>query len=134
LAKKIMAKITGIGGIFFKSTAPVALRNWYKEQLHFDIHEWGGSSFFWRDNDQPELKGRTEWSIMDAASTYMGKPEQQFMINYRVDNLDELLAELAEKGVEQIGETDVQPYGKFAWVLDGDGNRIELWEPQEDGF
>lgn len=119
-----MARVTGIGGIFFKSENPEALRAWYRDHLGMDIQEWGGLAFPW---NEPE--GTTVWSIFPASTTYLAPSTAPFMINYRVANLEEVLAALRAEGCEVDEKMDASEYGKFGWVMDPDGNRIELWEP-----
>jgi predicted enzyme related to lactoylglutathione lyase len=129
-----MSRITGIGGIFFKAADPAKLQDWYKTHLHFDISEWGGRAFMWRDHTNPEEVGRTEWSIMDEKTDYLNPSTKNFMINYRVTDLEKLLATLKAEGVTVVGEMETYPYGKFGWILDPEGQKIELWEPIESGF
>ncbi len=128
-----MAKVTGIGGVFFKAEDPASLKTWYGEKLGLPVTPWG-ASFFWRAWEGSEERCRTEWSAMDESTKYLDPSTKPFMINYRVDNLVELLDELRAAGVAVIGEIDEQPYGKFGWVMDPEGNKIELWEPNEAGF
>ena len=120
--------VTGIGGVFFKSPDADASRAWYRENLGLDGTS-PGVNFFWRDRSDPARFGFTVWSVFAADSEYFGSPEQSFMINYRVDDLDALLADLRGRGVQQVGEVEEYWYGRFAWVIDIDGNRVELWEP-----
>ena len=109
-------KITGIGGVFFKANDAEALRRWYGEHLGIDVDPgWGGAQF-----------GDTVWSIFKASSRYFDKP---FMINYRVANLDAMLAQLRAAGVEVDDKVDETEFGRFGWAVDPEGNRIELWEP-----
>ncbi len=129
-----MSRITGIGGIFFKANEPAKLKDWYKTHLHFDINEWGGRAFMWRDHDRPEEIGRTEWSIMDEKTDYLNPSTKNFMINYRVSDLEKLLETLKAEGVTIVGEMETYPYGKFGWIIDPEGQKIELWEPIESGF
>ncbi len=129
-----MTRITGLGGIFFKAKNPEQLRDWYKKHLHFDISPWGGKTFFWREAENPEQIARTEWSIMDDKTTYLDPGQKDFMINYRVENLELLLQELKAEGVTVAGEIESYPYGKFGWIIDPEGQKIELWEPIESGF
>ncbi len=120
-----MAKITGIGGVFFKAQHSLEdLRTWYKEKLGIELDDYGGHTFKW---DNPI--GRTVWSTFDKSSDYFAPSGAPFMINYRVDDLLAFLADIKAKGVEQIGEVNSYDYGKFAWILDLDGNKLELWEP-----
>ena len=125
-----MAKITGIGGIFFRAkTDDKALRAWYTEKLGIAEQWEGGTTFPWLEKEEPHAEGCTVWSVFKPEGTYFGDSGQSFMINYRVDNLDEYLQELESKGVEIIDRKDQDEYGKFAWIHDADGNRIELWQP-----
>ena len=124
-----MAKITGIGGVFIKSSGKGAeLAAWYKENLGLTLESWGGAILKWPD-DKAEDGGLTVWSSADADSKWFSPSESSFMINYRVDNLDELLASLKENGVEIQKGPDSEENGKFAWIMDPDGNKVELWEP-----
>ena len=123
-----MKRVTGIGGIFFKAQDPESLKKWYREHLGIDAGQYG-ATFTWRDKDNPELECQTAWSLFPQNTKYFDPSSAQFMINYRVDDLDGLLAAMRSAGVvvdEQIQEFD---YGRFAWVMDPEGNRIELWEP-----
>ena len=123
-----MKRVTGIGGIFFKAQDPAALKIWYRENLGIDAGQYG-ATFTWRDKDNPEQEGQTAWSLFPQDTKYFDPSSAQFMINYRVDDLDGLLAALRSSGVvvdEPVQEFD---YGRFAWVMDPEGNRIELWEP-----
>lgn len=122
--------VTGIGGVFFKAKDPAKLREWYRTHLGIDAEEMG-VNFFWRDINEQKY-GRTVWSLFPQRTTYFGESTQAFMINYRIRNLDTLLNELRNKGVHQVGAVEEYWYGRFAWVVDGEGNRVELWEP--DGF
>lgn len=127
-----MADATGIGGIFFRADDPEALADWYEE--HFGLHrdEHGSVVWGWRDYDDPDRAGGTVWSIFEADTDYFGPGDQDFMVNLRVDDLDTMLAELAAAGIEPVEEPESFEYGKFAWVEDPEGHRIELWEPPED--
>ena len=126
-----MAKVTGIGGVFFKSAgdnAP-ALAAWYSKHLSMPLENWGGAILKWPD-DKAEDKGLTVWSVAGKDSKWFSPSNSSFMINYRVDNLDELLAQLRAGGVEIIGGPESHENGKFAWIMDPDGNKVELWEPK----
>jgi predicted enzyme related to lactoylglutathione lyase len=127
-----MKRVTGIGGIFFRSKDPTALNAWYKDRLGLPVGEDGQTVFSWRDSDDPQRLGMTVWSAFDSDTEYFGRPEQQWMVNYRVDNLDALLGELQREGVEIVPHREEAEYGKFAWVVDPEGNRIELWEPPRE--
>lgn len=116
-----MAKAVGIGGIFYKVADPVATRAWYAEHLGLSTDDFG--STFIGD-------GMTIWSPFTATTDYFGPGDQPFMVNFRVDDLDALLAELATKGVQTIGTPLDESYGKFGWIVDCDGFKVELWEPK----
>jgi predicted enzyme related to lactoylglutathione lyase len=121
-------KVTGIGGVFFRARDPARMSSWYQEQLGIGV-EAGHSDFLWREHDQPEQVGRTVWSIFPAETEYFGPARPAFMINYRVASLDRMLDQLRRNGitVEKVEDYD---YGRFAWITDPEGNRIELWEPK----
>ncbi len=120
-----MKRVTGIGGIFFKSKDPQALGEWYLKHLGIDVQEWGGAAFRW------EGGGTTVWSPFKADSTYFAPSTAPFMINYRVDDLHAVLAVLRAEGVQVDDKVDESEYGKFGWVIDPDGNKLELWQPPE---
>lgn len=126
-----MKRVTGIGGIFFKSEDPGKLRAWYGKHLGFNITEWG-STFQWIEPDKSDANqtARTEWSPFANDTNYFAPSEKPFMFNYRVENLTELLKILHDEGVTIVGEMEEFPYGKFAWIMDPEGNKIELWEPK----
>jgi predicted enzyme related to lactoylglutathione lyase len=121
-------RVTGIGGIFFKADQPEALRAWYQEHLGIPNEKYG-ASFWWRDDENPDRRGMTIWSIFARESTYFDPSTSPFMINYRVDNLDALLEQLRAEGVTIDPKREDHEYGRFAWIIDPAGNRIELWEP-----
>jgi len=123
-----MTRVTGIGGIFFKSGNPGRLREWYDE--HLGIAPGGeGAAFEWREKDAPETLGMTVWSIFPSSSRYFDPSQSAFMINYRVDDLDRVLKLLREEGVEVDPKVEDSADGRFGWAMDPDGNRFELWEP-----
>jgi predicted enzyme related to lactoylglutathione lyase len=125
-----MAKVTGIGGVFIKSTKDKqALADWYRDNLGLNFEDWGGSIINWTDDSQVD-GGMTVWSTAAPDSKWFAPSESAFMINYRVDDLDGLLAKLKESGVELVGDPTDDFNGKFAWVMDPDGNKVELWEPK----
>ncbi|MEZ4618030.1 MAG: VOC family protein [Caldilineaceae bacterium] len=124
-----MKRVTGIGGIFFNSPDPVALRAWYKAHLGIDVQEWGGTAFQWADDDGTPVAGSTVWTVNDATSNAFAPSTASFMINYRVADLQALVAALRAEGCTVLEESDASEYGKFAWVIDPDGNKVELWEP-----
>ncbi|MFM9905178.1 MAG: VOC family protein [Pyrinomonadaceae bacterium] len=124
-----MAKVTGIGGVFFKSAGKGSeLAAWYEKNLGITLESWGGSILKWTD-DKVVDGGMTVWSTASADSKWFSPSESSFMINYRVDNMDELLAQLKQNGVEIVKGPDAEENGKFAWIMDPDGNKVELWEP-----
>ena len=124
-----MAKVTGIGGVFFKSKGKSAgLAEWYKTNLGLVLEPWGGAILKWPD-DNADDGGLTVWNAADHDTKWFSPSESSFMINYRVDDLDELLASLKENGVEIVSGPESHENGKFAWIMDPDGNKVELWEP-----
>ena len=124
-----MKRVTGIGGIFFKAKDPAALRAWYAKHLGIDVQPWGGAAFTWADDAGNAMKGTTIWNIGDAAGDTYAPSTATFMINYRVDDLTALLAQLKSNGVEILKGPDSDENGKFAWIMDPEGNKIELWQP-----
>ena len=127
-----MAKITGIGGVFIKSTNDKdALAAWYRDNLGLKFEDWGGSIINWKDDAQLD-GGMTVWTTAAADSKWFAPSESSFMINYRVDDLDGLLAHLKQNGVQIVKGPDEEFNGKFAWIMDPDGNKLELWEPKAD--
>ena len=124
-----MAKITGIGGVFFKSRSDhKELAAWYHKHLGMPMESWGGTILRWPD-DKAEDGGLTVCTTSANDSKWFSPSESSFMINYRVDNLDELLDELKQNGVEIVSGPESHENGKFAWIMDPDGNKVELWEP-----
>lgn len=127
-------RVTGIGGIFFKSKDPKASREWYHKHLGIQCSDEYGGMFEWRKTSNPEETGFTVWSPFEEKTEYFQPSKKDFMFNYRVENLEELLKVLKEEGVEIVGEMQEFEYGKFGWILDPEGNKVELWEPIEDSF
>lgn len=124
-----MARITGIGGVFFKSRGDsAALAAWYQQHLGIALESFGGTVLRWPD-DKAEDKGLTVWSIADKDSQWFSPSNAAFMINYRVDKLSEMIEQLRRDGVEIVGGPESHENGKFAWIMDPDGNKVELWEP-----
>ena len=124
-----MARITGIGGVFFKSRNDrAALAAWYQEHLGISLESFGGAVLKWPD-DKGEDKGLTVWHIAEKESQWFSPSDSSFMINYRVDDLDEMIAQLRAAGVEIVGGPESHENGKFAWIMDPEGNKVELWEP-----
>ena len=124
-----MKRVTGIGGIFFNANDPVALRAWYKQHLGIDVQEWGGTAFTWTDAAGNPTKGTTAWSIGAADGKHFAPSKSTFMINYRVADLAALLQALRAEGCNVLEKTDDSEYGKFGWVMDPEGNKVELWQP-----
>jgi len=128
-----MKKVTGIGGIFFKCQDPKAIKEWYHKNLGLETDQYG-AMFAFRKLEEPKEKAYLQWSPFAENTEYFQPSEKQFMINYRVDNLEALLVELEQAGVTIIGEMQTFDYGKFAHILDPEGNKIELWEPVDTAF
>src|SRR3954471_9653119 len=128
-AKEVsIEQVTGIGGVFFKVKDPKAMAEWYRTTL--GIQSKGGyTDFTWRDKDHPEEMGHTAWRIFPTNTTYFGESSSSLMINYRVANLERMLEQLRRNGVK-IEKIDDYDYGRWAWMMDPEGNRIELWEPK----
>ena len=124
-----MRRVIGIGGIFFKAKDPVALRAWYQQHLGIDVQGWGGTSFRWVDANGAACNGSTVWSIMPDTTQYYAPSTAPFMVNYRVADLHALLAALRAEGCAVDEKVDESDFGKFGWVMDPEGNRVELWEP-----
>ena len=125
-----MAKVTGIGGVFFKGKGdPKALMAWYEKHLGFALEPWGGAVLKWPDDRGPD-KGATVWTVAKPDTTWFAPSDASFMINYRVDELEALLANLRAAGIEILKRFDDDDNGKFAWIVDPDGNKVELWEPK----
>jgi predicted enzyme related to lactoylglutathione lyase len=123
-------RVTALGGIFFKCADPAAMRDWYAHHLGFNTDQYG-ASFEWRHADRPDKKGSTVWSPFAADTKYFEPSEKEFMINLRVENLAWLLEELKKEGITQIGTLQEYEYGKFAHIMDPEGNKIELWEAND---
>lgn len=126
-------KVNGIGGIFFKCQDTDKMKNWYHENLSLVTNEYG-SLFEFRKADKPNEKAYLNWSPFADDTKYFEPSEKKFMINYRVENLEELVDELKAKGVTILDEIEVFEYGKFVHILDPENNKIELWEPIDSVF
>jgi predicted enzyme related to lactoylglutathione lyase len=126
-----MAKVTGIGGVFFKSSDPVALGQWYRDQLGVEVQPWGGAQFFFNRRDRPGV-GYTVWNPFAADTKYFEPSERPYMINLRVDDLDAMLAQLRATGAQVLDRHEDGENGKFGYVLDPEGNLLELWEQSDD--
>ncbi|PHQ57597.1 MAG: hydroxyacid dehydrogenase [Lutibacter sp.] len=124
-------RVTGIGGLFFKTENPTKLKEWYKNHLGFNVDDWG-CTFWWKDdNGKP---ASTQWSPFKNDTSYFSPAKKDYMFNYRVEDLIGLLKKLKQEGITIIGEIEEYEYGKFGWILDLEGNKIELWEPIDTAF
>lgn len=124
-------RVTGIGGLFFKTSNPKATKEWYKRHLGFNTDQWG-CTFWWKDKDGKD--GSTQWSPFPEDTEYFKPSNKEFMFNYRVADLEGLLKVLKKEGVAIVGKMETYEYGKFAWIMDNDENKIELWEPLDSVF
>ena len=124
-----MNRVTGIGGIFFKAQDPEAMQAWYKRHLGIDVQDWGGAAFRWTDADGAPVGGTTAWSIMPAEGDAFAPSTASFMVSYRVADLGPLLEALRAEGCNVLDKFEESDYGKFGWVVDPEGNNVELWEP-----
>lgn len=132
LTKKVkgqtnMKRVTGIGGIFFKCKDPKKIKEWYKTHLGLNTNEYG-ATFEWKDADDSTKKGSTTWSPFAESTKYFEPSSKDFMINYRVENLEALVEELKKEGVTVLDNIETYDYGKFVHILDIEGNKVELWE------
>ena len=123
-----MKRVIGFGGIFFKASEPEKLCGWYRTHLGIEINE-RAATFKWRRLDDPKKESYTVWSPFPNDTDYFAPSEKPFMINFQVENLEELLAQLKREGVDIDSRVETYDYGKFGWIMDPEGNRIELWEP-----
>ena len=124
-------KVTGIGGIFFFSDNPQKTKDWYAKNLGFEINEWGSSGFEFRDINNPEEIGSLQWTPFEKGSDYFAPSKKDFMINYRVQNIEGLVNNLKENGVTILDSIETYDFGKFIHIMDAAGNKIELWEPKD---
>ncbi|WP_424492980.1 VOC family protein [Salinimicrobium sp. GXAS 041] len=124
-------RVTGIGGIFFKTKDPNAVKDWYNKHLGLNTDQWG-CTFWWKDENGNKCS--TQWSPFKEDTTYFEPSKKEFMMNFRVENLEELLEVLKEEGVEVMDEIQKVEEGKFGWIMDPEGNKIELWEPNDKAF
>jgi predicted enzyme related to lactoylglutathione lyase len=120
-----MAKVLGVGGVFFKSPDPKRLYDWYAKWLGMELEDWGTA---FHPTTMP-ANGQTVWSAFDAKTDYFGPSEKEFMFNLIVDNLEEALQQVQEGGASLVGNVEKLEYGSFGWFIDPDGNKVELWEP-----
>ncbi len=129
-----MRRVTGIGGIFFKSEKPEELYAWYERHLGIQrTPDGAGAAFEWREAQNTQKKGMTVWGIFPRGTNHFDPSRAPFMINYRVEDLDALLEALRKEAVEIDPHREDHDYGRFAWIMDPEGNRIELWEPPNSG-
>lgn len=124
-------RVTGIGGVFFKTKDANSVKDWYREHLGLDTDRWG-CTFWWKDKDGNDCS--TQWSPFEEDTDHFEPSKKDFMMNFRVENLDELLETLRSEGVEVLGTTESAEEGKFGWIMDLEGNKIELWEPNDRAF
>lgn len=124
-----MQRVTGIGGIFFKARDPTALGEWYQRHLGVILEAWGGSIFKWATEANPSGQGVTIWNAFATDTDYFEPSQSSFMVNYRVDDLDAMLAQLRAAGCAVQDKVDSSEQGRFGWVMDPEGNKIELWQP-----
>jgi predicted enzyme related to lactoylglutathione lyase len=124
-----MTRVTGIGGVFFKAQDPDQLQSWYAKHLGIKPGPGGSVAFAWREVDNSEKKAHTVWAPFPKDTSYFEPSQSPFMINYRVANLDALIEELRHEGVEVDPKREESEFGRFAWIMDPEGNRVELWEP-----
>lgn len=125
-----MKKVTGIGGIFFKCKDPKKMMEWYKTHLGIDTNQYG-ATFEWRQEEDPTKKGATQWSPFSETTKYFDPSTKDFMINYRVENLEALVEQLKTEGVTIVDKIESFDYGKFVHIIDAEGNKVELWEPAD---
>lgn len=124
-----MRRVTGIGGVFFKSKDPKALGAWYKTHLGINVQAWGGAAFAWKNAENPEGIGTTAWNPFAQDTNYFAPGSASFIINYRVADLPALLAVLRAEGVQVEDKVEESEFGKFGWIIDPEGNKVELWQP-----
>jgi predicted enzyme related to lactoylglutathione lyase len=127
------SRVTGIGGVFFKARDQVRLGEWYKSHLGIDVQEGGWAVFKWRDAEDPTRPGSTVWSVFPEDTEYFGSGAQRAMVNYRVADLDSVLKALRSEGVAVDDRVEESAEGRFGWITDPEGNRIELWQPPPGG-
>lgn len=125
-----MKKVTGIGGVFFKCKDAAKMREWYNTHLGFDANEYG-ANFEWREEADPDKKGSTQWAPFSETTKYFEPSTKDFMINYRVADLEALVAQLKSEGVTVLDEIESYDYGKFVHIMDAEGNKIQLWEAKD---
>ena len=124
-------RVTGLGGFFFKTKDPDQIKDWYAKHLGLATDAYG-CTFWWKDKEGKDCA--TQWSPMKDDTSYFKPSTSSFMMNFRVENLEELLEVLKQEGVTVVGDMETHDYGKFGWILDPDGNKIELWEPLNESL
>lgn len=129
----LIPKVTGIGGIFFFSEDPAKTKEWYSKNLGLEVDQWG-STFEFRNAHRPEEINYLQWSPFKSGSEYFSPSSREFMINYRVQNIEALVQKLKENGVTVLDEIETFDYGKFVHIMDAEGNKLELWEPVDRVF
>lgn len=132
-SNEAIPKVTGIGGIFFFAENPETLKEWYAHNLGLEVNQWG-STFEYRNAHNPDEINYAQWSPFNQDTTYFAPSKKEFMINYRVQNIESLVQKLKENGVAVLDEIEEYDYGKFVHIMDVEGNKIELWEPVDTVF
>ena len=130
--KTTMKKVTGIGGIFFKCKDPKKMTEWYHKNLGLNTNPYGGATFEWYEGADSTKKGQTQWQPFPETTKYFEPSTKDFMINYRVENLEALVEELKKEGVTIVDKIESYDYGKFVHILDAEGNKVELWEAKDN--
>ena len=126
-----MKRVTGLGGVFFKSESPQTLMAWYKEHLGIESEEWGGTMFKWLEKDRPQRVGITVFNPFKQDTKHFEPATVPYMFNFRVADLDALMAQLKREGVQVVGDVQDSDHGKFGWIIDPEGRKIELWQPPD---
>ena len=126
-----MGRVTGLGGIFFKCKNPKKMTEWYKTNLGLNTNPYGGATFRWYEGADSTKKGQTEWQPFPETTKYFAPSTQDFMIDYRVENLDALVEEFKKNGVTIVDTIETVSFGKFLHILDGEGNKVQLWEAKD---
>ena len=124
----LMKRVTGVGGVILKAKDAPGLRAWYQRHLGIDVQAWGGAAFTWTDSKGAPTGGTTVWSIASADEQF-APSKASFMVNYRVEDLQALVTALKAEGCNVLDRIEESEYGKFAWVVDPEGNKVELWQP-----
>lgn len=130
--KTTMKKVTGVGGIFFKCKDPKKMTEWYQKNLGLNTNSYGGATFEWYEGEDSTKKAQTQWQPFSETTKYFAPSTKDFMINYRVENLEALAEQLKNEGVTIVDTIEDTDYGKFLHILDAEGNKVELWEPKDE--